>query len=146
MVSSLVMQTTDREVKYSWVFLVPLDLYSHAHRKSRNLLRSDFLCPRLRRSNVRLVIKSKWFLFLKTCVGNHSKNKTPFRELLNLFWVWNRKGGVAYFGYFSRWAYVQPYDSKGLVDSFTLMWLNIGLSWKITEIRTNPVLVYTQNR
>jgi len=50
-------------------------------------------------------------------------------------------GGRTYFGYFSRFAYVQPYHSKGLGESFPLIWLNIGLCWKITKIRTIPVLV-----
>jgi len=63
----------------------------------------------------------------------HSTNKTPFWRMLYLFWVWNQNGGDTYFGYFSRQVYVQPYHSKGLGESFSLMWLNIGLSWKIRE-------------
>jgi len=38
-----------------------------------------------------------------------------------------------YFGYFSRQTYVQPYLSKGLGESFPLMWLNVGLAQKIRE-------------
>jgi len=48
-----------------------------------------------------------------------------------MFWVWNRNGHWTYFGHFPRWAYVQPYHSKGLGESFPLMWLNIALSLKI---------------
>jgi len=36
---------------------------------------------------------------------------------------------------------VQPHHSKVRRESFPLMWLNIGLSWKITKIRATPVLV-----
>jgi len=53
--------------------------------------------------------------------------------------------GVTRIGYFSRKAYVQPYHSIGLGESFPLMRLNIGLSWKITEVRTNPVLLSHPN-
>jgi len=37
------------------------------------------------------------------------------------------------FGNLSELTNVQPYHSKGLGESFPLMWLNIGLSWKIRE-------------
>ena len=61
--------------------------------------------------------------------------------MLYLFWVWDRKVGGTYLGYFSWYAYVQPYHLKGLGESFPLMWLNIGLCQKITKIRTTPFLV-----
>jgi len=43
------------------------------------------------------------------------------------------KRGWYVFWWFFTMAHVQPYHSKGLGESFTLMWLNIGLCWKIRE-------------
>ena len=37
-------------------------------------------------------------------------------------------------GNFSRKTFVQPYHSKGLGESFPLMWLNTGISLKITKL------------
>ena len=61
------------------------------------------------------------------------KTKPPFWGILYLSGVWNQNGGGTYSGYFSRQAYVQPYHSKVLGESFPLVWLNIGLSWNIRE-------------
>jgi len=40
-----------------------------------------------------------------------------------------------------KMTYVQPHHEKGLGESLILMWLNIGLSLKMTNIRTTTVLV-----
>jgi len=50
--------------------------------------------------------------------------------------------------YFSRYRYVQPHHWKALAGTFWMIWLNKGLSWKLTNIRTtlcwfhNPKQVY----
>jgi len=72
---------------------------------------------------------------------SHSKNKTPFWGVLYLSWVWNQNEGSMYFGCFSRKVYVQPYHWKDPGESYPLMWLNIGLRWEITKIRSIPVLI-----
>ena len=36
---------------------------------------------------------------------------------------------------------VQPYRWKALAETFLMIWLNIGLSWKITTVRSTPTLV-----
>jgi len=60
-----------------------------------------------------------------------------------VFWVWNYNRGT-YFGCFTDMP-VQPHQWKALAETFWMMWLNKGLSWKIAKIRTTPVLL-TQNR
>jgi len=35
---------------------------------------------------------------------------------------------------------VQPHQWKALAETFWMIWLNIGLSWIIIKVRTNPVL------
>ena len=56
-----------------------------------------------------------------------------------LFWVWNRNGGCAYFGNCLRFLF-QPDISKGLGETFKLMWLIIHLE-KLPKYVTSRVLV-----
>jgi len=60
----------------------------------------------------------------------HNKENTWLRELSVL--GEKIKRGQYVFNYFSR--YVQPRNWKGLGESFPLIWLNIGIPWKITKI------------
>jgi len=53
-----------------------------------------------------------------------SKNKIPFWGMLYLFGCETKTGCDTYFDNFSRLAYVQPHHSKGLGESFPLIWLN----------------------
>jgi len=62
----------------------------------------------------------------------HGKNKTPVSGSFYFCFGFETETGT-YFGYFSRQTFVQPCHSKGLGESFLLMSLNIGLSWKIRE-------------
>jgi len=55
-------------------------------------------------------------------VGEHISNFMP------VFDVKLKKRVVTWIGYFSRYSNVQPYNWNGLGESFSLMWLNIGLS------------------
>jgi len=68
------------------------------------------------------------------------KAKPRFRECYTCFGC-ETKTVVVGIWLFRRWVYVQPYNSKGHGKSFPLMWLNIGLCWKITKICTTPVFV-----
>jgi len=65
----------------------------------------------------------------------HTKNETKilFYEVLNSFGC-RIKTGSTNFDYFSRLTYVQPWNSKGLGESFPKTWLNVGLSWRIREL------------
>jgi len=70
------------------------------------------------------------------------KTKSPFWGMLYLFWVWIQNGVGTYIVFFLfRWTYVQPHHWKALAETFWMMWLIIGLSWKITKLRTTPVLI-----
>jgi len=76
----------------------------------------------------------------------HSKNKTPFWVMLYLFWVcyvWSQKGGETYFGYLSRSAYVQPYHSKALGESFPYMWLAMSKNYQNTHYHCFNVIPKT---
>jgi len=44
-----------------------------------------------------------------------------------------------YFDYFPRKIYVQPHKWKALAETFWIIWLKIGLSLRITKIRTSPL-------
>jgi len=60
---------------------------------------------------------------------HHSKNKTTkhrFGECYACFESKTKTGVIRILVMFQD-AYVQPYHSKGLGESFQLMWLNIGL-------------------
>ena len=63
--------------------------------------------------------------------------------MLYLFWVWNwNSEGVRILeNFLHRPMLSEPHQWKALAETFWMKWLNIGLSWKITKIRTNPVLV-----
>ena len=67
--------------------------------------------------------------------------------MLYLFWVWNWNGGSAHFGNFSTYTFVHvlPHQWKTLAETFRMIRLNIGLSWKI-KIRNTSVLFPTPNR
>jgi len=72
---------------------------------------------------------------------NHSKDEITFWGMLYLVWVWNQNGGGTYFSYFSRSAYVQPsFKTSRQELSIDVAEQNIGLCWKITKLRTTPVL------
>jgi len=62
--------------------------------------------------------------------GHTIKTRHLFKEVLTCFRREKKeeKTRVHYFSYFSRQTYVQPYNSKGLGESFPLMWMNLGLS------------------
>ena len=51
------------------------------------------------------------------------------------------KRGGTYFGHFSRQTYVQPHQWKALAENFWMIWLNIGISEKITIISTSPIFL-----
>ena len=55
--------------------------------------------------------------------------------MVKLYW------GVTYFDNFSVYTYYQQYHSIGIGESFSLMWLNRGLSWNLTKIRTHTFLI-----
>jgi len=74
------------------------------------------------------------------------KTKYPFWGMLYLLWNETKTGVVRSLVIFVRWAYVQPYHSEGLGESFPLMWLNFGLCWKITELYTTLVSVPHQKQ
>jgi len=67
------------------------------------------------------------------------KTKPCYGGWYTLFWVWNQNGGDKYFGYFSRLGNVQQYHSKGLGESFPLMWLSmlknysLNLKWSFFD-------------
>jgi len=85
-----------------------------------------------------------WFRFTFTPKWESTvKTKLPFWGMLSCFGG-EPKMGVVRIGYFSGWGYVQPHHSKGLGESFPLMWLNIGLSQKIRE-HAAGLLTLTQN-
>jgi len=69
----------------------------------------------------------------------HRKNEIQLCGVLYVFWVWNQNGGHVFWLFF-KIAHAQPYHSKGLGESFPSMWLNVGLCWKITKIRSTLVL------
>ena len=48
-------------------------------------------------------------------------------------------GVVLIFGIFSTWTHVQPHQWKALSETFWMIWLDVGLSWKIAKIRTTPL-------
>jgi len=60
--------------------------------------------------------------------------------MLYLFWTWSYNGSCAYFGN-STQTYVHPHQREALAETetFWMIWLNIGLSWKITKIRSTPL-------
>jgi len=62
--------------------------------------------------------------------NNHSKNKTPvLGNAIRVLDVKLKAGVERILVIFQdRSTYVQPYHSKGLGESFPLMWLNVGLS------------------
>ena len=68
--------------------------------------------------------------------GPHLKQNPLFGNAMHVLGVKPIWGG-AYFAYFSSSAYVQSYHLKDLVESFTLMWLNISLSsiWNLKNYR-----------
>ena len=70
----------------------------------------------------------------------HSKNKTPVLGNEPVLGE-KLKRGITYFGYFLRKAFVKPYHPNGFGENSPLMWLNMGLCWKIIKIRTTRVLV-----
>ena len=76
---------------------------------------------------------------------NAKKTKPRFGECYTCFGFETETGVVVYFGYFSRYVYVQSYYSKGLGESFSLMWLNIGLHWKLPKYKL-PFLVLYQTQ
>ena len=71
--------------------------------------------------------------------GSHSKNKYPYLKNTTPVLVMKLKRGSAWL--FLRKVYVQPHQWKVLAETFRMIWLDKGLSWKITKIRNTPVLV-----
>jgi len=70
-----------------------------------------------------------------------SKNETTvLGNAIPVLGVKPKRGGT-YFGHFSRQTYVQPHQWKALAENFWIIWLNKGLSEKITKIRTTPIFL-----
>jgi len=86
------------------------------------------------------ISEKSWLSCTKTRV-EHRKNKERkrFRERYTCFGCENKSGVVRIFRLVFK--IVQPHHLKALCESLPMMWLSIGLSWKITKIRTIPVLV-----
>jgi len=75
---------------------------------------------------------------IQRTLNAQSKQSTCFKECYACFGCENKTGIVRILIIFKD-RHVQPYHSKGLGESFLLMWLNIGLCCKITKIRATPI-------
>jgi len=74
-------------------------------------------------------------LFIPTFITwgqkHHSQNKTPILgKAKPVLRVKLKRGWYVFWIFFKIGLYVQPYHSKGLGESFPLMWLKIGLCFK----------------
>jgi len=77
----------------------------------------------------------------------HRKYKTSFWEMPPVLGVKPKRGCyLLVWLYFKVGIYVQPHLLKGLGESFPLMWLNIGLCWKISKCALPLLESHTQNR
>jgi len=75
------------------------------------------------------------------------KTKSRFGECYSCFGCETKTGVVRIWLFFKMsLLYVQPYHSKGLGESFSLIWLNIGLSRKWPKYVLPSFYFHTQNR
>jgi len=103
-------------------------------------------------SKQRIILSVPWTeraipIKIRSNAYTNSKSKTPV--------LWNaipvlgmkRKTGVVRVLVIFQQRPMFSHQWKALAETFWMIWLNIGLSWKITKILTTPVLgLHTQNR